>query len=84
MKKKVLILGASGMLGSAVYGVLKDKYDLILSFRDKSKKDLLEKEYGGVDKHRHVGFDVFLVYKDHPELFDHYKSDHNILTIIYY
>ena len=26
----------------------------------------------------------FLVYKDHPELFDHYKSDHNILTIIYY
>jgi len=65
MKKKVLILGASGMLGSAVYGVLKDKYDLILSFRDKSKKDLLEKEYGGVDKHRHVGFDVFLVYKDH-------------------
>ena len=27
MKKKVLILGASGMLGSAVYGVLKDKYE---------------------------------------------------------
>lgn len=65
MKKKVLILGASGMLGSAVYGVLKDKYDLVLSFRDKSKVNLLEKEYGGVSKHKCVDFDVALVYKDY-------------------
>ena len=63
--KKVLILGASGMLGSAVYDVLKDKYNLVLTFRDKSKKEILEKKYGGTDKHKHVEFDVAMVYKDY-------------------
>lgn len=47
-KKKVLILGVTGMLGSAVFGVLKDKYELTLSLRDKNKINLLEKKYGDV------------------------------------
>jgi dTDP-4-dehydrorhamnose reductase len=38
---KVLLLGATGMLGSAVYNVLRDKYDLTITARDKDKLNLL-------------------------------------------
>src|SRR5680860_136783 len=65
--KKVLLLGATGMLGSAVYDVLKDKYNLILSIRDKDKTDLLYKAYGGVEKHKVVKFDASLLYQDFLE-----------------
>ena len=56
--KKVLILGATGMLGSAVYGALKDKYDLTLTVRSKEKIALLESAYGDTDKHRVIEFDA--------------------------
>ena len=56
--KKVLILGATGMLGSAVYGALKDKYELMLTVRSKKKIALLESAYGGTDKHRVIEFDA--------------------------
>ncbi len=36
------------MLGHAVYGVLKDKYDLTVTVRSKDKVSLLEKKYGKV------------------------------------
>ncbi len=62
--KKVLILGSTGMLGSAVYDVLKEKYSLILSARDKNKIQLLEKKYGGTENHMLVDFDVQKVYED--------------------
>jgi len=65
--KKVLLLGATGMLGSAVYDVLKDKYNLILSIRDKDKIDLLDKTYSGVEKHKVVEFDASILYKDFLE-----------------
>jgi len=39
--KKVLLLGATGMLGSAVYRVLRDKYDLTITARDTHKLGLL-------------------------------------------
>lgn len=39
--KKVLLLGATGMLGSAVYKVLRDKYDLTVTARDTAKLGLL-------------------------------------------
>jgi len=65
--KKVLLLGATGMLGSAVYDVLKDKYNLILSIRDKDKIDLLDKTYGGVKEHKVVEFDASLLYQDFLE-----------------
>lgn len=57
-KKRVLILGATGMLGSALYGVLKDKYDLILAVRDRRKITLLEEAYGNVDGHQIIEFDA--------------------------
>ena len=65
--KKVLLLGATGMLGSAVYDVLKDKYNLILSIRDKDKIDLLDKTYGGVKEHKVVKFDASFLYQDFLE-----------------
>ena len=63
--KKVLLLGASGMLGSAVYDVLKDKYNLILSFRDLEEASLLDEKYGGVNKHQAEEFDLKFVYQDY-------------------
>jgi dTDP-4-dehydrorhamnose reductase len=67
MKKNVLILGATGMLGSAVYNVLKDRYNLILSALDKGKIDLLEEKYGGTKNHQAVEFDVMKIYDDFLE-----------------
>jgi len=65
--KKVLILGATGMLGSAVYDVLKDKYDLVLAVRDRQKIELLEKAYGGTSRHHIVEFDADLVRRDYAD-----------------
>lgn len=63
-KKRVLILGATGMLGSAIYDVLKDKYNLILTVRDLDKIKLLNKTYGAVERHRVIKFDATLLYQD--------------------
>ena len=63
-KKRVLILGATGMLGSAVYDFLKDKYNLILAVRNRDKVGLLEKAYGGTQNHQIVDFDAIKVYED--------------------
>ncbi len=62
--KKVLIFGATGMLGNAVYGVLKDKYNLVLTVRDLDKIKLLEKAYGRIKNHLVVTFDVCNIYQD--------------------
>ena len=61
---RVVILGATGMLGNNVYGVLKDKYDLVLTARDKEKLTLLDGVHGGIDKHEVLEFDVEKVYGD--------------------
>ncbi len=61
---KVLLLGSTGMLGSAVYDVLKDKYQLVLTARDNKKLELLEKAYGGTEKHAFVEFDAEKIYQD--------------------
>jgi len=63
--KRVLLLGATGMLGSAVYGVLNKKYDLVLGIRNLDKISLLEKAYGGTDKAKILPFDAALVYQDY-------------------
>jgi len=65
--KKVLLLGATGMLGSTVYDVLKDKYDLILTVRNKQKINLLDKAYGDADKHKIVEFDVSFLHQEFVE-----------------
>jgi dTDP-4-dehydrorhamnose reductase len=67
MKKKILILGAGGMLGSGVYYALKDKYSLILTFRNKKEADLLNQKYGGVKNHRVEELDLEFMYKDYVE-----------------
>lgn len=41
--KKVLLLGATGMLGSAVYNVLREKYDLTITARDPERLSLLSR-----------------------------------------
>jgi len=64
MKKTVAILGATGMLGSALYAELKDKYGLVLTVRSKDKIKLLEEHFGGTEKCKIVEFDVALFYKD--------------------
>ena len=70
--KKVLILGATGMLGSALYDFLKERYSLVLSVREENKIALLEEAYGGLGRHRAVSFDAgklyqeFLEKKGHP------------------
>ena len=74
MKKKVLLLGADGMLGSMVYNVLKDKYDLILALRSKDTLPNLEKAYGGTDKHRIYEFDFNLIYQDYLKGFKDLKQ----------
>jgi dTDP-4-dehydrorhamnose reductase len=63
--KRVAILGATGMLGSAVYDVLKDKYELVLLVRDKNKIPLLEQKFGGTGNSRVVEFDAAKVYEDY-------------------
>lgn len=65
--KKILLLGATGMLGSAVYNVLKNKHKLVLSIPGKEKIILLDKSYGGVLNHEIVEFDALKVYSDFVE-----------------
>lgn len=48
-KKRVAILGATGMLGHTLYATLKEKFDLVITLRDPSKLTLLEKKYGRVN-----------------------------------
>lgn len=59
------ILGATGMLGNALYAVLKDKYQLILVARDSAKISLLEKAHGGTAEHEVAEFDAAKLYKDY-------------------
>ena len=58
MKKRVAILGATGMLGSSVYKALKDKCDLVLTARSQQQFDQLEKVYGGTSAHTKIIFDI--------------------------
>lgn len=59
------VFGATGMLGNALYAILKDKYQLILVVRNQAKIGLLEKTYGGTTTHQIMEFDAALLYKDY-------------------
>ena len=52
------------MLGSAVYGVLQNKYKLTLAVRNPNKIALLERVFGGTAAHRIVAFDAAATYRD--------------------
>jgi len=53
------------MLGSAVYGVLKDNYKLVLAVRNPDKMKLLDRVYGGTTRHAVVPFDAAAIYQDY-------------------
>lgn len=63
--KKIAIFAPTGMLGSMVYKVLKDKYELILVYRDEDKLQILNDAYGDVDKHRKVQLDISSIFNEH-------------------
>jgi dTDP-4-dehydrorhamnose reductase len=68
-KKTVAILGATGMLGSAVYATLRDRYHLVIVVREQAKIGLLDERYGGLADHRVVLFDTHALQRDYFETF---------------
>lgn len=63
--KTVAITSPTGMLGSMVYKTLKDKYSLVLIYRDEEKLKILDKVYGKVNKHKKIKFDLDKLYDDY-------------------
>jgi dTDP-4-dehydrorhamnose reductase len=88
--KKILILGATGMLGSALYDVLKNEHHLVLSVRDVKKLNLLEKAYGSTKGHQVINFDAGKLFNEfaekksypHPYLADFVDKTKNVDYII--
>lgn len=70
---RIALFGPTGMLGSAVYGVLSQQHELVLLSRDEDKLKLLDEAYGGVSKHSFVRFDVAELYQDY---FDGFSKLH--------
>lgn len=64
MKRKVVILGATGMLGSMLYNIFKDRYDLVLIYKDADKINKLHKAYGRVNC-REIKFNLTNLYDDY-------------------
>jgi dTDP-4-dehydrorhamnose reductase len=63
--KKIALIAPTGMLGSYVYKVLKEKNDLVLVYREEEKIKQLNEVYGGVDKFKKVKFDMMDIYQDY-------------------
>lgn len=69
VRPRVAILGATGMLGSAVYGVLKDKYPLMIAYRDAAKLRSLYEQYGPSPEVTAISVDWMELYQDYVEGF---------------
>ncbi len=74
ISKKVAIMAPTGMLGSMVYEILKDKFDLVLIYRNPEKIKLLNKKYGGVSKHKKIKFDLDGIYQDFVDGFSNERT----------
>lgn len=61
--KRIVIIGATGMLGSALYGVLGDKYEITATYRDARKLALLNRSYPGAAASRFVFFDLISLHR---------------------
>ena len=61
----IALVGPTGMLGSMVYNVLKDKYNLVLIFRNQEKLAVLDDFYGSVKNHNIIKFDFDDLYQDY-------------------
>jgi len=68
-RPKVAILGATGMLGSAVYSVLKDKYPLVVTYRGADKIRSLYECYGPSPEAVAVPIDWMELYQDYVDGF---------------
>ncbi len=64
-KRKIVIIAPTGMLGSGVYNFLKDKYNLVLVYRNEEKIKKLDDAYGGINNHRLIQFDLREIYDDY-------------------
>src|SRR3989344_5222738 len=62
--KNIAISGATGMLGSMLFKVFKDKFNLILIARSKQKFEALFQAYGKSRYSKIVLFDFFNIYGD--------------------
>ncbi|MFA5441750.1 MAG: sugar nucleotide-binding protein, partial [Candidatus Paceibacterota bacterium] len=81
-RKKIAIISPTGMLGSGVYNVLKDKYGLILVYRNEEKVKKLDDIYGEVNNHRLIKFDLREIYDDYLSGF-HTKTNSPKLTELF-
>jgi len=81
-RKKIAIISPTGMLGSGVYNVLKDKYGLILVYRNEEKVKKLDDIYGEVNNHRIIKFDLREIYDDYLSGF-HTKTNSPKLTELF-
>ncbi|MGB9707616.1 MAG: hypothetical protein ACPL1D_02585, partial [Microgenomates group bacterium] len=79
--KKIAIISPTGMLGSGVYKALKDKYQLILVYRDEAKIQLLDKYYGDVKKHSLIKFDIRTIYQDFENGFSNMHQSPALLKL---
>ena len=79
--KRIAIIAPTGMLGSGVYKVLKDKYKLILVYRNKDKLKLLDKRYGGVKQHSLVEYDIRTIYQDFKNGFPNQHQPPSLLKL---
>lgn len=66
---RVAIIGTTGLLGNAIYKVLKDKCALVLTARSQDQFDLLEKIHGGTVKHKKIIFNAV-----HPTIPHRYQT----------
>jgi len=74
--KKILLLGATGMLGNGVYKILKDKYKLVLAVRNPKKIGLLERAHGDTKNHEVVDFDASKIFEDFKNKKGHSGEDY--------
>jgi len=65
MKKTIAIIAPTGMLGSMVYNVLCNKYNLVLVYRNINNLKKLNTTYGNVKNHKQVHFDLYTLYLDY-------------------
>ena len=61
----IALTAPTGMIGSMVYNMLKDKYRLILIYRNEQKLKTLQEFYGGIEHHTTVCFDFMGLYHDY-------------------
>ncbi|MFA5392075.1 MAG: sugar nucleotide-binding protein [Candidatus Paceibacterota bacterium] len=79
--RRVAIISPTGMLGNGVYQVLKDKYKLVLIYRDEDKIKLLDENYGGVKQHSLIKFDLNLIYDDFSAGFSQYHLSPSLKSL---